>query len=164
MWIVPLVLIADRITKVLAVSLAQSDPLVSYTPAVALVPGVLNIRYVRNTGVAFSMFSGGGIWLVIFTVALIAGLLAWLFVRADEPKLFRTGLWLIVAGGLGNLYDRLAYGYVIDFLEFDFVNFAIFNVADACICIGAGVAALSILMDEIRTRGKNAQKGNGNAE
>ena len=48
----------------------------------------------------------------------------------------RAGLWLMLAGGLSNLYDRLRYGYVIDFLEFGFVRFPVFNVADVCVVVG----------------------------
>ena len=152
-WIVPLVVAADRITKVLAMGMENRR---------ILVPGILNARYVENTGIAFSMFSGGGIGLVAFTLLLIAGLLAWLLARPQEPKLFRWGLWLIVGGGLGNLYDRIVYGYVIDFLEFAFVRFAVFNVADACICAGAALAVLAMFIDEVRQ--KNRPKGNENAE
>ena len=153
MWIVPLVVAADRITKVLAMGLEYRC---------RLVPGILNVRYVENTGIAFSMFSGGGIGLVLFTFLLIAGLLVWLLVRPQEPKLLRWGLWLIVGGGLGNLYDRIVYGYVIDFLEFAFVRFAVFNVADACICAGAALAVLAMFIEEVRQ--KNHPKGNENAE
>lgn len=151
-WIVPLVLAADRITKVLAMTLEQPRP---------LMPGVINMRYVQNTGIAFSMFSGSGIGLILVTFGLIAALLVWLFARPDEPKLFRWGLWLIAGGGLGNLYDRMVYGYVVDFLETAFIRFPVFNIADVCICAGAGLAILGLLLDEIRAK---AQKGNENAE
>ena len=155
MWIVPLVLAADRITKTAAMGLVGVR---------ALIPGILNARYVQNTGIAFSMFSGGGLWLIGFTALLVAGLTLWLMLRPDEPVLFRTGLWLIVAGGLGNLYDRVVYGCVIDFFELAFVRFAVFNVADACICIGAGLAALALFMDEIRAKKDKDPKVNEHAE
>ena len=70
----------------------------------------------------------------------------------DAPGLFRAGLWLIAGGGLGNLYDRLAYGRVIDFLEPAFVRFAVFNVADVCVCVGAALAMLSVVLGELRGR------------
>ena len=66
------------------------------------------------------------------------------------PRLLRAGLWLIVGGGLGNLYDRLTRGGVADFIELAFVRFAVFNVADICICVGAALAALGVLMTERR--------------
>lgn len=157
MWIVPAVLIADRITKVAAQMILQTPPEISYAPMVKLVPGILNARYAQNTGIAFSMFSGRGLMLVLFTLVLIAALAAWLIAKPDEPKLFRAGLWLIVGGGLGNLYDRIVYGYVIDFLELAFVRFAIFNIADVCICAGAGLAMLALIMDEMRAKKKKPE-------
>ena len=55
---------------------------------------------------------------------------------------------MIVGGGLGNLYDRIAYGYVIDFIDLQFVRFAIFNLADVAICLGAVIAAVSYILAE----------------
>ena len=60
-----------------------------------------------------------------------------------------------MGGGLGNLYDRLIYGAVIDFIEVTFVRFAVFNVADICICVGAALAMIAMLMEE---KCKNAGK------
>ena len=54
------------------------------------------------------------------------------------------------AGGIGNLYDRIIYGYVVDFIRLDFINFAIFNPADVFICVGAGIAALSVLLADMK--------------
>lgn len=142
-WIALVAAAADRITKVLAVH-------ASATGTMALVPGVLNANYVRNTGMAFSMFSGQSLALSLLTLALIVVLVVWLCVQPDAPRLFRTGLWMIVGGGIGNLYDRLAYGYVIDFLDLAFIRFAVFNIADVCICLGAGLAILSLIMQEIQ--------------
>ena len=157
MWIVPAVLIVDRITKVAAQIILQTPPEISYAPMMKLVPGILNARYAQNTGIAFSMFSGGGVWLVLFSVMLVALLSVWLIARPDEPKLFRAGLWLIVGGGLGNLYDRVVYGFVVDFLELAFVRFAIFNIADVCICVGAGLAMLALIMDEMHAKKKKPE-------
>ena len=55
-----------------------------------------------------------------------------------------------VAGGIGNLYDRIVYGYVVDFIRLDFINFAIFNPADVFICLGAGIAAISMLLSDMK--------------
>lgn len=116
-----------------------------------VIPGVLSWAYTQNTGAAFSLLAGHGAWLLIaLTALLIAAVLLWLARRPDEPRLQRVGLWLIVGGGLGNLWDRLAYGYVIDFIRLDFVHFAVFNLADVFVCVGAGLAALSLLLNEGR--------------
>ena len=73
-----------------------------------------------------------------------------LLTHPDTPTLERAGLWLIAGGGLGNLWDRLAYGFVIDFIRLDFVRFAVFNPADVFVCVGAGLVVLSVILAEWR--------------
>ena len=63
---------------------------------------------------------------------------------------------MIAAGGVSNLFDRLTYGFVVDFIEFDFVNFAIFNVSDVFICVGAGLLFMALWLEE---RKKEKQNG-----
>ncbi len=111
------------------------------------IPGVLSWAFVENTGAAFGMLAGSWI-LPLATIALLAGLVIWLLRSPDMPDLLRAGLWLIVGGGLSNLYDRLAYGCVVDFIRLDFVRFAVFNPADIFVCVGAALAALSLLTTE----------------
>ena len=131
-WIALAAALADRLTKLLAAG----------APGGALVPGIIDLRPVQNRGMAFSMLSGQTLALTVFTALLIAGLVGWLAARPDAPRLARAGLWLIVGGGLGNLYDRLATGSVTDFIELAFVRFAVFNLADVCICVGAALVVL----------------------
>ncbi len=111
------------------------------------IPGALSWAYTQNHGVAFGLLSGAAA-LPLLTVALIALLLVWLLRHPDAGAMLRTGLWFIIGGGLGNLYDRLAYGYVIDFIRLDFVNFAIFNPADVFVCLGALLVIVAILMED----------------
>ena len=138
---------ADRVTK----AMVRRDVLTG-----ALIPGVVSIRSVRNSGMAFSMLSGHFWLLTVFTALVIGGIVAFLMAKPDEDKLLRAGLWLIAGGGLGNLYDRLTLGSVIDFIKLDFVRFAIFNVADVCICAGAALVLLSAWRSE---RGKGRTHG-----
>lgn len=137
-WLAALAAALDRITKRLAVN----------TPAGPLIPGLVNLRPTVNRGMAFSMLSGQGALLTALTLLLVLVLTAWLVAKPGQPRLFRAGLWLIVGGGLGNLWDRLASGAVIDFIEPTFVRFAVFNAADACICLGAALAMLSAILEE----------------
>ena len=141
-WIALLAALLDRLTKLAVARFAPRG--------CALVPGVVNLRPVENRGMAFSMLSGQTLALTLVTAALIAALAGWLIARPESPRLLRAGLWLIVGGGLGNLYDRLTRGGVADFIELAFVRFAVFNVADICICVGAALAALGVLMTERR--------------
>ena len=129
---------ADRLTKALVRGLDGPR---------ALIPGAVRLRPVRNSGMAFSMLSGHFGLLTALTAAVIAGLTAYLLLRPDEPPLTRAGFWLVAGGGLGNLVDRLARGAVSDFIELEFIHFAIFNVADICVCVGAGLAMLGIILD-----------------
>ena len=133
-WIALLASLADRLTKAAAAGAAPG----------ALIPGLINLRPVQNRGMAFSMLSGRGLGLALATALLIAALVFWLVARPDAPGLLRSGLWLIVGGGLGNLYDRIALGGVADFIDLAFVRFAVFNVADVCICAGAALAMVGM--------------------
>jgi len=141
-WIALLAALADRLTKALVARLCHRGGV--------LIPGIINLRPVENEGIAFSMLSGKGLGLVLFTAALIAGLVAWLVLHPDDPPLLRAGLWLIAGGGLGNLYDRLAFGGVSDFIELAFTRLTVFNVADICICAGAALVLLGSLKGEIK--------------
>lgn len=139
----------DRLAKRLVLSLLVPHGVQ------AAIPGVLSWAFVKNTGAAFGMLAGSWI-LPLATIGLLAALVLWLLRVPDMPSLLRAGLWLIVGGGLSNLYDRLAYGYVVDFIRLDFVRFAVFNPADVCVCIGAALAALSLLRTE---RGRQRTDG-----
>lgn len=141
-WIALLAALADRLTKVLVARLCPRGGV--------LIPGIINLRPVENEGIAFSMLSGKGLGLVLFTAALIVGLVTWLLTHPDDPPLLRAGLWLIAGGGLGNLYDRLAFGGVSDFIELAFTRLTVFNVADICICAGAALVLLGSLKGEIK--------------
>ena len=140
-WIAALAVAADQISKALVVR----------GGATALLPGIVAVHPTANTGMAFSMLSGRGLLLIILTAALVAALAGWLILsRRPQPSGLRAGLWLIVGGGLGNLIDRVVFGHVIDFIELEFIHFAVFNVADMAICIGAAAAAISVILDERR--------------
>lgn len=138
-WIALLAALADRLSKLWVAQAGRRG---------ALVPGILNLRPVENRGMAFSMLSGQSLALTLLTAALIMGLVGWLVARPQASRLARAGLWLIVGGGLGNLYDRLAFGGVSDFIELAFVRFAVFNVADVCICVGAAVVIVAVWLGE----------------
>ena len=113
-----------------------------------LIEGILAFRYAENTGAAFSVLASLPQLLTILTALLILGVAIWLMTDKTLNLPCRIGLSLIAGGGLGNLLDRLLFGYVTDFIEVLFVRFAVFNVADCAICIGAGLCMLSLLGKE----------------
>ena len=143
-WQLLLIAAADRITKAAVMRLPAG--------ARPLWPGVINVRRAGNSGMAFSMLSGQRLLLSISTLLIVAAIVGWLIAHPEAKGLTRIGLWWIAGGGLGNLYDRLTLGYVIDFIEPAFVRFAVFNIADAGICLGAAMVAIGALMEERHKR------------
>lgn len=136
------VLALDRITKrIAAACLAPGG-------SKTAIEGVLSWTYTQNQGAAFSILTGRGLFLILMTFALIVGLLLYLLRRPSLPLTERIGFWLMIGGGLGNLWDRLFYGYVIDFIRLDFINFAVFNAADIFVCIGAALVVLNVFTAE----------------
>jgi len=107
-----------------------------------LVNGVLGLTYFHNTGAAFGFLGGAGWGRWVLTV-LVFGLLAlvgWYYFKLPNTRrmwLVRVPLLLIFGGGLGNLIDRVRLGYVVDMIEFLFMRFAIFNLADVFVTVGA---------------------------
>jgi len=122
---------ADQISKYLVV---QNIPLGGEVP---LIPGLVHLTYVQNTGAAFSMLEGARwLFVVIFLVLTVA--VVWETVKKSLPftRLERWFIVCIYAGGLGNVIDRVRLGYVVDMIEVEFVRFAVFNVADCFITCG----------------------------
>lgn len=136
----------DRISKVIA------RRALSTRGAKNALPGLLSWAYTENTGAAFSMLRGGGIFLILLTLLLVAALLAYLLRHPENDTAERAGLWLIISGGIGNLWDRLFYGGVVDFIRLDFIRFPIFNIADICVCCGAAMVILSLFTAELRRK------------
>lgn len=123
--------------------------------------GVFHLNYHENRGAAFGIMQDSRwIFLTISTVSIIA-MLFYLFSGKSQNKLSNAAISLIIAGGIGNMVDRLSLGYVIDFLYFKLIDFAIFNVADSFVCIGAGLLILSLILDIIKEE-REKKRGNAN--
>lgn len=145
MWILSLVAVLamiglDQLTKYWAV--AQLKPISNMT----VVDGFLDFTFVENRGVAFGMLSGKK-WVILLMVAVIVAILVYYFMTLPKKKeyhLVRVALVLILAGAVGNVIDRIFRGYVVDFFEFTFIQWPVFNVAD--IYVVCGVILLCILM------------------
>ena len=111
---------------------------------------IFNLTFVLNRGVSFGLLTGGetGRWLLtVFSVA-VAGLLAFWATRADR-RLLITAIGLIMGGALGNVIDRIRFGYVVDFLDVSGLGFPwVFNIADAAINIGVALLILDSFVSE----------------
>lgn len=107
--------------------------------SVTMIPGIIGLTYVRNTGAAFSMFAGMRWPLIAITGAVI---LFMIYVLVAKKVTHPFGVWsliFVLGGALGNMVDRVLYGSVVDMFEVLFINFAVFNVADIFVVCG-GIA------------------------
>ncbi len=152
-WFLGTLLIAlpvDQITKRMVMANFY------YGERLTVIPGFFDLTYVRNPGGAFSFFATGPVeirmaFFVGTTIVAIGLLLVFYRRLTDDAVLSAAALGMILAGAIGNLIDRLAYGEVVDFLDFYIASYAwpTFNVADSCIVVGVGILILEIfLFDE----------------
>ncbi len=138
----------DRITKLTAENtLADGD--------VNFIKNIIKFTYMENTGAAFSTFSGSR-WLLVTVTAVVCIVI---FVYMFSPRCSNTGLFwglaVLGAGGIGNLIDRALLGYVVDFIEPVFINFATFNIADCAVTVGAVIVIVSLLVSSFKNVRKN---------
>ncbi|MFA6582845.1 MAG: signal peptidase II [Elusimicrobiaceae bacterium] len=127
-----LILLADRISKALMLKFLAPAGTVVFAP-------FFRFTYVENTGAAFGMLAGRNAFFVIITVLLLGGIFYYRRQLAEHGKMASLAMVFICAGAVGNLYDRLAYGYVVDFL--DFRVWPVFNLADSFISAGGVLLA-----------------------
>ena len=153
-WLIMIagIVFLDQITKWLTVmnlDLGES---------ISVINGFFSFTYVQNKGAAFSMLSNHRwVFMTISTVAIVA-LSIYLWKKRNSSKLLCVALSFIIGGGIGNMVDRTILGYVIDFLDFIIgrsangspIHFAIFNIADTFVCVGVGLFALYIILDEYK--------------
>ncbi len=148
--VIAVLTVIDRLTKYAAVSTVKVDG-----PKEFLF-GLFNFTYVENTGAAFSMFSDKTDTLSLLTILFLIAIFYILMKKMFESKYVNACLMLVFAGGLGNLIDRIAYGYVIDFIEPLFIDFAVFNFADCCITVGAFMLIGYEIYEIVKERKKKA--------
>ena len=129
------------------------DAIAKGLESVDIIPGIFRFSFVVNDGAAFgSMDEHRWIFMVLSSAAII-GILVYLFWKKPQNKLLLSSLILITGGGIGNMIDRIALGYVIDFIDFcafPKIWMWVFNIADSCVCIGAGLLALWMILDIVR--------------
>ena len=137
------VVVADQWTKDLVLKASQAGQLPFH-----LIPGILDVRLVFNTGAAFSIGAGGGATLLFTVLALVIclGIGLWFWFDEDLPRLSILGLSAVAGGGIGNMIDRVVSGQVTDFLATTFIDFPVFNVADIAVTCGVVVSLAAILL------------------
>ena len=107
----------------------------------------MDLTFVENRGVAFGMFSGQR-WFILLLTGIIAVGLIWFYVTMPKKKEYfplRVSLVMVLSGDIGNIIDRLFRGYVVDFFEFTFFEWPVFNVADIYVVVGVILLALMIV-------------------
>lgn len=127
--IIVLGLILDRLTKTYAINNLIENP---YNGT------LFNFTYLENRGAAFGILQNRKIFFIILTLAIVCALVYY-FIKnyKTNQKILNIALAMIISGAIGNFYDRLFQGYVVDFIEFAFVNFPVFNIADIFVTIGS---------------------------
>ena len=133
--------ILDQVTKSLVAG--QELGAVFFGPVL----GLFDFRLVHNTGGAWGIFAGNPAALGVFSLVVCALLVAYYVWQRNEVNLLQTvGIALIVAGGIGNVIDRFMQGYVVDFIEFSFFDFPVFNVADIGVTCGFALLFIGLVV------------------
>ena len=127
-----------------------------------LIPGLVELKYIQNTGGGWSILSDYT-WLLSLLTSVILVVVLVLLVRGIvRHPLGRWGCVLLLAGGLGNLIDRFRLGYVVDMFSFQFISFPVFNIADICVVCGMALAAVYYLFFYDKYDAKEREKRDGN--
>ena len=120
--------------------------------------GFIGWNYVRNTGAAFGSFSQSTTLLTVVTGAVIFAGIILIATKKIKSKFYLTCAVLIISGGLGNLIDRIFRGYVVDFIDVQFTDFAVFNFADILVTVGSIALMIYVIVDIFRDRKKSGEK------
>ncbi len=150
--IIALLVAIDQFIKLLVIE--HLEPIGSFP----LIDGFIQLKYAENTGAAFGSFSGKTSLLSVFTFVIIIAGIVYLMAKKRKFDVEYVCITLIIAGGLGNLVDRVFRGYVVDYIEPLFMDFAIFNFADILVTCSC-VALVIWLLYDIYREGKR-EKGN----
>ena len=143
--IIVFIVIFDQISKYFAnLYLNGSDK-------VDFIPGILSFQYHENKGAAWGMLADHRwVFMTLSTIAIVLIIGFLIYTRKEKSNfVFKLALCFFAGGGIGNMIDRVINGYVIDFLNFEFIEFPIFNVADSFISIGAVLLVFYLILDII---------------
>jgi signal peptidase II len=161
LWLSALVIVLDQLTKQVVDRSMELYESIQWLP-------FLHMTYLRNEGAAFSMLAQAGGWQRWFFIALAGGasigITFWLKRMPADNRREACGWSLVLAGALGNLIDRISYGYVIDFIDFfwpgsDLPHFPAFNVADIAINIGVALLLIDAFLQSRRAGAPDRRLG-----
>lgn len=143
-YIIAMILIGlDQLSKYLTVQE------VALGEVVHVIPDILSLTYIRNSGAAWSILEDQMIFFYVITVVVVGALIYFLHTEGKKSPIASTGIAFIMGGAIGNFIDRLHLKYVIDMIRLEFVNFPIFNVADMALTIGVIILIGYIVYDEL---------------
>ncbi len=164
MTLMTLSVLFDQITKKIVVenmTLRQDIPVIE---------GVLHWKYIHNEGAAWGILDNHPTFLLVLSTLAILALLVYFIWTNSQRMWWMASIGMVAGGGIGNMIDRVAQGYVVDFISAEFisfpVSFPVFNVADSFVCVGVGLMVFLLIRDmisEIRTEKMN-KEADGNKE
>lgn len=133
----------DQLSKFFVVKYIRLGTIVEF------IPNLVNLTYLRNTGAAFSILENQQ-WLFTVVTFIVLGVAFYYLIKQMQTQNFwlLASLLLIISGGLGNFIDRFRLGYVVDMIHLDFVDFAIFNVADSYLSVGVALLIIALWKEE----------------
>lgn len=144
--LVSLLIILDQISKLWIVEHIALNEIKT------VIPNIVSLTYLRNYGAAFSILQNQQWLFSLITIVVITAAIYYLIKQNNASLWMKLALILIISGGIGNFIDRLRLGYVVDMVHLDFINFAIFNVADSYLSIGVFLLVLALWREEDETK------------
>lgn len=158
LFLILLVCVLDQLTKVysmdlIAAACGKTAQTLAEGDTLPVLDGVLHLTYVENPGMSFGLLANARFVFIVLSVIGLLALTGYLVyvrgIRKKNDRLLCTALSLVIGGGIGNMFDRVRLGYVVDFFDVRFLPFWkwVFNLADACICVGAALLVLAVLLE-----------------
>jgi len=149
----------DQITKAIVTANMEVGD------TVPVIEDVFHFTYIRNEGAAFGMLSEHRWVFMTLSVVAIIAIGIYLFKFCKESLFTKIGLSLIIGGGIGNMIDRISLKYVVDMIDCRFIDFYVFNFADCCVCVGAGMVILGFILSTVKEyKAKSVKENNGDAD
>jgi signal peptidase II len=134
-----IILLLDQFTKYLTIAFVKP------VATVPVIQGAIHLTYAENKGAAFSILQNQRWFFIVATIIMLIAILIVWYRKKDIAPLCRVSLIMITGGAMGNFFDRLVRGYVVDMIDFRIINYAIFNIADCFVVVGTILLCIYIL-------------------